>query len=349
MTTIFGALGVTPSLRGQPTNIWTLQAGNARLIPAGTWLISTGGYISIQEYDAIAQIWRPIGNHATGPDYINSDGVNYRLANQTGCVVGAYLTNAGTGYTSAPTVTVPSSSGAVLKAIVGGLVNTSVTVVNAGTSYVYPPIVAFDAPPAGGIQATGYCTLSSGTVSTVTVTNQGAGYTNNPNVYLINDSRDTTGSGATATATLTGSQTIGAIVVTDFGSPVSAVPAITISGGAGSSGAATALMAYVISSYTVTSAGSGYVGNVLVTGFAAPISASGTNPAIQTSLVKQRQCWIAASINSTALTATGQTVYDGGIFPVVPTGYVMGWSNGSAAQVSFTGSGTTDTAVILPV
>jgi hypothetical protein len=110
-------------------------------------------------------------------------------------------------------------------------------------------------------------------------------------------------------------------------------------------------MAYVVNAYTVTSAGSGYSGNVLVTGLQPPIVGSNTNPVVQDNLVQWRQAWIGASLwgGSSSLTATGQTVYDGGLFASVPTGYVMGYASGSAAQVTFTGSGKVDSVNILPV
>jgi hypothetical protein len=353
MAIVFGGPGVSANLRGLPSNVQTLQAGNTELIPAGTWGIQPSGlrYINVEQYDPITTTWRVAGG-LTGYTYVFSDGNNYRIANRTGCVVGAYLTNAGTGYTSAPTVTVPSSSGAKLLPVwsnTAHLVNTSPTITAGGSNYVYPPIVAFAAPPAGGIQATGYATLSSGAVSSITVTNQGGGYVSAPAIFLVNDPRDTAGGGATATCTLTGAQTLAGILVTDFGNPVSAVPAITISGGGGSGAAATAVLEYVVTSYTVTSAGSGYSGNVLVLGFSAPLTSSGTNPTIQNNLVNWRQVSIGAALSGVGLTATGQTVYDGGLSANVPTGYVMGFATGSAAQVTFTGSGVTDTVVMLAV
>lgn len=354
MALVFGGPGVGANLRGQPSNILTLQAGNTQLIPAGTWGIQPSAlrYINLQQMDQITGIWRTIGALSTYA-YVNSDGNNYRVANQTGCVVGAYLTNAGSAYTSAPTVTVPATSGAKLNAVAmtaAHLVNTSPTITNGGSNYVYAPIVSFAAPPAGGVQASGFATLASGAVSSITVTNQGAGYTSPPIIFMVNDPRDTAGGGAMATCTLTGAGTIGAVLVTDFGSPVSVVPTITFAGGGGTAGAATAVMELVMSAYTITSGGSGYVGNVLVTGLSTPYTGSGTNPTIQSNLVNWRQCWIDASLwSSSSLTATGQTVYDGGLFPTYPKGYVLGWSNGSAAQVAFTGSGVTDTVIMLAV
>lgn len=355
MTIVFGGPGVSANLRGQPSNVLTLQAGNTQLIPPGTWGIQPSAlrYINVQQYDPITTIWRTVGALSTYT-YVLSDGNNYRVANQTGCVVGAYMTNAGTAYTSAPTVTVPASSGAKLMPVwsaTAHLVGTSPTITTGGSNYVYAPIVAFSAPPAGGVQATGFATITSGAVSSITVTNQGGGYTSAPTIFLVNDPRDTAGGSAAATCSLTGANTLAAILVTDFGSPVSAVPAITISGGGGSSAAATAVLEYVVTSYTVTSAGSGYAGNVLVLGYSIPTTGSGTNPTVQSNFVNWRQVAIAASLwgGSSSLTATGQTVYDGGLSANVPTGYVMGWSNGSAAQVTFTGSGVTDTVLMLAV
>lgn len=352
-TTPLAALGVVPPTRGYPSNKWTLPPGCDFHIPSGTWAIfSEGQQISVQQLDQVALIWRPIGQGENQLTYLNSDGKNYRVANQTGCVVGAYLTNAGSGYTSAPTVTA-AAGGATFLAITSAqphMVGTSVTVLSNGTNYTFAPIVVFDAPPNGGLQATGYATLSAGVISIV-VTNQGGGYQSTPSVYLINDARDSTGGGASAVCTLTGAGTIAAVVTKNFGTVLSAVPALTFTGGGGSGTAATAILNYVVSAYTVTSAGSGYAGNVLVTGVMPPIVASNTNPSVQSNLVSQTQAWIQASLwgGSSSLTATGQTVFSGGNFTGVPTGFVMGWSNGSAAQVSFTGSGVVDTVYILPV
>lgn len=356
MAKVFGGPGISAGLNGQPSNVMTLQAGNTQLIAAGTWGVQSSGlrYINVQQFDPITTLWRTV-NAANDFNYVQSDGVNFRLANQTGCVVGAYLTNPGAGYTSAPTITTTAASGAVLTPVFSlsaHLVNTSVTVANGGKNYIYPPIVAFAAPPAGGVQATGFATIVAGVVTSVTVRDQGGGYASAPQIFLVNDPRDTQGSGAMATCTLTGAGTVAAVLVTDFGNPVSAVPALTFAGGNPTTPAtATAVMAYVVNAYTVTSAGSGYAGNVLVTGLPVPYVGSGTNPTIQSNLVNWRQAWIDASLwgGSSSLTATGQTVYDGGLFPIVPKGYVVGWSNGSAAQVSFTGSGQTDTVVVLAV
>ena len=105
---VYGGNGLTPSLGGGlTTNRQVLEAGNVWTIPSGWFMIRTGPYTTIQQYDPITGIWFSIGGGGFGGsvEYVHSDGQNYRLANQNGCVVGAVLTNVGSGYTSAPVVT----------------------------------------------------------------------------------------------------------------------------------------------------------------------------------------------------------------------------------------------------
>lgn len=324
---VFGGPGVTGSLRGQATNILNLAAGQVAYIPAGKWYLECGPYTTYQEYDIITGIWRSIGNDTRASRWVNSDGANFRVANQTGCVIGALLTNKGSGYTSVPTV-VDATTGAIYLAILGPVVNTSVTVTNGGTGYAYPPVVTFSAPPQPGVQATGHCTLTSGVVTSVTVDDQGAGYTVTPTITFTNDPREglngvSIGQNASATATTTGAGTIGAIVVLDHGNPVTSIPTITVSGGGGASGAATCIMCWTITAYTVTTSGTGYTGVVEVTGLGGfPATAAAyVNPGIQANLLRSRRASILAALATTFanITATGQTVYDGGIYPGVPS------------------------------
>lgn len=338
MALFYGGQGVGPSLKGAPTNVYELQAGQVMLLqPAGWYEVKPGKFTAIQMLDPITGIWRTIGAGATGAslERIYSDGVNFRLANQSGCVVGAEVTtgNAGTGYTSPPTI-VPSAGSAIFKAIVGGALNTAVTVTNGGTNYTYPPIVEIAAPPPGGIQATGYCTLSAGAVSTVTLIDQGAGYASPPQITFVADPREglngvTQGSGAAAVSTLTGAGTITGIVVIDHGKPVTGttVPTLVFSGGGGSGAAALSIMCWSITAYVVsaTTAGSGYVAPVLLSAYSSfpGTAAAYANPTTQDNLVKGRNALILAALSTGALTATGQKVFDGGVYPDLPTVYVQ--------------------------
>ncbi len=353
MGLVYGGQGVVPSARGQNTTVISLPAGAVQLIPAGAWGVGTGLYSSLQEYDPVTGIWRNIGNDSgTTFRWINSDGVNFRLANQTGTVVGALVTTAGAGYTSAPVITDSLSTGATYTAVVGGALSTTVTISNGGTSYTYPPIIQISAPGNPGVQATATCTISAGVINAVTVVNQGAGYVGVPTISVVNDPRDTTGKNAVLTGVLTGSGTVTAVLVSNYGGggAITSVPTLTFTGGGyTTTAAATAICCFTTTAYTVTSAGSGYVGNVLVTGLGGfpATAASYTNTYIQSLLVRQRPALYAAALASTAVSATGQTLYDGGIFPGVPTGYVSGFATGSAAQVSFSVGGATDTVLLI--
>src|SRR5580658_10175023 len=167
---LFSGPGLTPSLKGDASNQYSLAAGGVKLIGsgghAGWYAVNLGLYTTLQQYDPIAQFWRTVGGGdiSGSVKYFFSDGVNYRVANQTGCAVGALITNAGSGYTSAPVVTASAGS-SLWRAIVGGAVNTTITVTNAGTGYTYAPLVVIQAPPPGGIQATAVAVLSGGTIS----------------------------------------------------------------------------------------------------------------------------------------------------------------------------------------
>jgi hypothetical protein len=359
MTILFGGMGVAPTLRGQPTNVFSLNGGSARTVPAGTWHITPDLYSCIQELDGITGIWRAIGSGLDGgaTNYINSDGNNFRVMNQSGCVVGGIVTTAGSGYTTAPTVTASAGS-AILKAIVGGAVSTTVTISNAGTGYTYPPIITFDAPPAGGgVQATGHSTLSGSTVGSIVVDDQGAGYTATPNVYITNDPREgqngvSQGSGATATAVLTGSGTVTAVLGLDCGSALTSLPTLAFSGTSTSGAAATAIMNWSVTGYTVTSVGGAYTAPLLVTsidnGFTTT-AGSTTNPTITTNLVRGRQARILGVVASSAVSATGQVVYDGGVFSGVPTLVAVGFASGTAAKLVATMGATQGVTLIQPV
>lgn len=356
MPLAIGAQGVNSGLRGQATNEISLAAGASYVIPAGSWNVKTGKYLTCQEYDPVMGIWVSIGSDmgagggqsSSSQRYLNSDGVNFRVANQTGCVVGALITNAGSGYTSAPTIA-PTGGSAVFVCIVGGAINTSVTVNNGGTGYLYPPIVVLDAPTVNsgnGIQATATCTISGGAVNAVTVVNQGAGYTTAPNIYFKNDPRDTVGAGAVATATLTGSGTVTGVLVTDHGTAVTSVPTLNVSGGGGSSFAATAIMCWTITAYVVATAGSGYLGATEITGLGGfPSSAAAyTNVSTQSQLVRQRKASIQAALSGVTITATGQIVDDGGIYTGVPTAMIVTSPIATlttAAGITFTMGGAT--------
>lgn len=366
-----GVPGLVPSLLGQPSNLISLPAGAAYNIPAGDYFIQTGPRTVLQIADSITGQYR---NFPTANSYdcrINSDGANFRLVNVSGCLVGSVITNAGTGYTNgifvngvstttgaAGITCAASAGGATFTAIVGGAVNTSATITTAGSGYTFAPILIVSAPPAGGLQATATCTISAGAINAVTITNQGAGYTTAPTVTVVNDPRDTTGSGGVITLTLTGSGTLTGLYPISFGSAQTSVPTLSFSGGGGSSAAATALMSFAATGFTVTAGGAAY-GNaqpfeVHTVGGISSATPIYTNPYSQIGSILPRQALFrGTSTAGGAITATGAITVDSGLgFQAVPDGIVVAGGSALATtvgQVTVTVGGVADTSFIQPV
>lgn len=363
MPLAIGAQGVATGLRGNATNEFALPAGASMLIPGGAWNVRCGPYSTIQMFDPQLGIWMNIGDDGCGVGsagggpqrYVNSDGVNFRLMNQTGCAAGALITTAGSGYTngigSLNNLTVTVSSGAsTWSTIVGGAVNTSVTISNGGTNYDYPPILIVDAPPAGGIPCTMTCTISAGVINAVTVTNQGAGYTTAPGVQVLRDPRDDSGANGLLVTALTGSGTLTGMLCTNHGTALTAVPTFTFSSG---SAAATVIMVFTITAYVVATAGSGYLGATEITGLGGfpTTTPSYTNPATQRNLVRERKASIRAALSTVTITATGQVLDDGGIYAGIPTAMIITSPIATlttAAGITFTVGGLSDVVWLNP-
>lgn len=347
----FGGPGVTNTLADLTSNQFALQAGGVWTPPANGYWANLGRYTQLQQYDPITTTWQPISG-VKEHIFFSADGVNMRFANTSGCVAGAYLTAAGSGYTSPPVVT--TTTGAVLFALVGGAVSTTVAVTYGGTNYTQPPDVFFAAPPSPGVPATGYATISGGVVTSVTITNQGAGYTFPPTISFFNDPRDSTGANASAVATLTGAGTVTAVLVANHGNPTTSVPALTFTGGGGTGAAATAIMNFAITAFGISTAGAGYTaaaGFVTLSATPTPV-ALGTasaylNPSSQVDIVTMRPAIVATTASGAgALSITNQFVIDGGSYESIPAvGSLNVLSNGiitTAAVLSVTVGGLND-------
>ncbi len=352
----------------QGSNVVTLSASECFIIPAGTYQIAAGSYTSLQFLDPVTGTWRTINAETSfEPNYVDSDGGNWRLANLTGTPVGALITNAGTGYTNgigtaATGLTITASSGAsVWVPVVGGAVNSTVTITAAGSGYLYPPILVFDAPPVGGIQASGICTISTGAINAVTVTNQGAGYVTAPNITVINDFRDTAGAGGilTVNATLAGSGALTAMYPSNQGTALTSVPTFTFS--PASTTAATAVMNFVVTGITVGAglSGTGYKTSqpflVLTQGgiVAGTRATNVAGPIADTGLTQPRQAQIAGTTATNAITASGAVVVDAGFgLQAVPNGIVLAGGTGTATangRVTCVVGGITDTSYVQPI
>ena len=75
------------------------------------------------------------------------------------------------------------------------------TILTGGTGYT-APTVTFSAPAGGGTTATGTVNVTGGVVTSINITNGGSGYTTSDTLTVTIS--DSTGNGATATASLTG-------------------------------------------------------------------------------------------------------------------------------------------------
>ncbi len=132
-----------------------------------------------------------------------------------GFVVGATITDAGSGYVSNPVVTIIGGGGTGAKASASQFngVVTSITITNPGSGYTSTPTITIAPPPFPPRKATSTAEVVNGFVVGTKITDGGFGYDSPPAVLLIGGG----GSGATAVATVeNGSVT--AINITNPGS-----------------------------------------------------------------------------------------------------------------------------------
>lgn len=378
-----GGIGIPLGLQQQASVGTTIQlaAGEVYMIPAGTYHCCPGPFTSLQYADPISstssisatttsltgQRWVTInGENSLAPLHLDSDGANFRLANLSGCAVGALITNSGASYTNgigatATGLTVTASAGSSTWCpVVGGAINSTVTITAGGTGYLLPPILLVSPPPAGGIPATMTCTISGGAINAVTVVNQGAGYTAAPTVTVLNDPRDTAGSGGilTVNATLTNSGGLTALYPLTHGTVQTSVPTFTFA--PASTTAATMIMNFTVTGFTVGAGGSTY-GNAQPFGlFSIGGIVSGTRasnvagPINDTLLTQPRMAMISGtSTAGGAIQTTGAVVVDPGFgFQAIPSLGVLPAGNALPtviAQATATVGGTSDQTYLQPI
>ncbi len=347
----------------------SLPTGGLYLLPSGQYVVQPGQYTFVQYFDAQRNTWRNMNTPVLGGGsvLVTSDGSNARLANLTGTVVGAIVTTGGSGYTNgiytpsqqlgtlaAPKVTVAAGGGtnvALLNVIVGGCINSTIAITKGGSNYQYPPILVIDPPPLGGIQATAIvATVTAGAIAAVTVINQGAGYTSAPGVTIVNDPRDTTGTGGvlTVNSTLTLSGQITALTSSDPGAGMTSVPALTFT--PASTTAATAIMCWTCTAVTWATPNHSSNGNFgLINSTVVAGSNTSTNPAITTGLFVPRLGYTAMSTTGSPTTTV---VVDGGLHQIVPNAVLVNNSDGTinaATTTTISQGGTTDTSYLLPL
>lgn len=262
---------------GENTNRLALAPGDAIAVPSGEWWVQPSPHVAVQWLDPITGSWRfgnggDIGLGLGVGGYVRSDGFNVRVANLTGCVVGARVKATSAGWVQATTTITSSTGNSTWQAIVGGALGTP-TISAHGSGYGIPPILIAPAPPNPGIPAQFTATISGGTVSAVTTIDQGAGYTaSTVTLTVLTDPQDPNflaGSAITAATIVVPVGSAGSItgaICTNPGAALSALPTLTASG-AGSSATISPLWLVAASSISVSTAGGGYDSLVALSSF----------------------------------------------------------------------------------
>ena len=339
------------------SNAIALPAGGIWPVPAGEWWIQLGFYSFLQYLDPITNVWVTgasgawEGNHT----FCVSDGYNARVANMTGCPISAVVVaSAGSYVQGSTTITVTGGGGSLWSPIIGGQLATK-TWISYGAGYGIAPMALLPPPPpaqsnangVGGIPATGYFTIASGTVSGFSFTNSGAGYPSSftivavPNPFDPNLSTGITAATLGFSTTLAGSLT--GVLCTNSGAPLTNPASITLTvNGLGGGATVTPVMVQTINFVTLTGAGAGFgaaanPGALLTTvGGAPPISGFAGNPNTLRLAHKPRMANIGFSVSGAngSLVAQSGTIYDGGLFYSLPVGVMApGLQAGTAGSI----------------
>ena len=184
-------------------------------------------------------------------------------ATVSGPVTSLTLVHVGSGYTSAPTVTLTGGGGygATAHAVVGTIPSTSQyqTVIalvldNPGAGYTSAPTVVFSG--GGGTNASGTSSVTNSFVTSYSIVNGGSGYTVPP--YLT---FPTPGPGQTApiATSVIADGVVSNILITNPGTGYTTPPSVSFSGGNGYGATATAIISGGnVTSVVITAGGSGY-------------------------------------------------------------------------------------------
>jgi len=352
-----------------PTGRIAFPGASTIPIPTGSnrYLYDLGTYSMFQYLDPVLGQWRGFETPRSGMVQTMSNGVDLRIANLTGCPIGAGVVNGGSGFTQATATVTASVGGSTWQAVVGGQLSV-VSVTAAGAGYTMPPLVLIPGPPAkasngvGGVPATGYATIASGTVSGVTLTNLGAGYTVAPTVTLVPNPADPN-IGAITTATITTSlvaATSGAITAalcTNNGNVLATLSALTLTA-AGGGGSGATITPQVLRTVTGTSIVAGGVGfgtatafaKVMSTGGFSTLTAASLNPTSNFNGLRVRGIEAVGTTNAGG-TITAVTLNDSGLFLTDPTAVIVsgGTLPTTLASITFTTGAGTDAILFQPL
>ena len=356
-----------------PTNRVALAPGDTLPIPAGDWFVNCGQYCFLQFLDPVTGLWSMGPNAAWngGHQFVVSDGFNVRVANLTGCPLSASVTNYGAGgYVQSTTTITPTPGNSTWLPIVGGQLTVG-SFISRGAGYGVAPEVFLPAPPpasnnangVGGLPASAYAVISSGTVSTISFTNPGAGYPSTFTAVLVPSPTDPNLSAGITNATvlfsLAGSGSITGAICTNPGAPLSNPNQFTLTvTGAGTQATVVGNVLQTVTAATVSTVGAGY-GTT-----AALLTTVGGVPAAGTVTNNQDALGLAwrprpAQIGFTVAGATGSiglqsgTIYDGGLFltnaaPAFVVGQNANTGSVTVATIALTMGSRADVVTIQP-
>ena len=180
-------------------------------------------------------------------------------------------------------------------------------ITNGGSGYTSAPSVTISGPDQpGGVQANATATITGNAVTAVTINNAGTGYTNAANLTVTFSGGGGTNASAVASLLSFATGTLSLVVVNGgSGYTNAANTIITISGGGGSGATATPIVSgNVVTQVIMTNAGSGYTNAANVT---ATVSGGGGTGAVLKAIVNNEpnvgiatfsgRVWIAAGRN----------------------------------------------------
>ena len=356
-----------------PTNRVALAPGDTLPIPAGDWFVNCGQYCFLQFLDPVTGLWSAGPNAAWngGHQFVVSDGFNVRVANLTGCPLSASVTNYGAGgYVQSTTTITPTPGNSTWLPIVGGQLTVG-SFISRGAGYGVAPEVFLPAPPpasnnangVGGLPASAYAVISSGTVSTISFTNPGAGYPSTFTAVLVPSPTDPNLSAGITNATvlfsLAGSGSITGAICTNPGAPLSNPNQFTLTvTGAGTQASLAGNVLQTVTAATVSTVGAGYgtTAALLTTVGGVPAAGTITNHPDYLGLAWRPR---PAQIGFTVAGATGSiglqsgTIYDGGLFltnaaPAFVVGQNANTGSVTVATIALTMGSRADVVTIQP-
>ncbi len=191
-------------------------------------------------------------------------------------IVDLNVTVAGAGYVSAPTITIESGqgTGATAEAVLNGVVQTDITIVEPGSGYICPPEINFIGQAEVEARATPVMTTNN-PISDILINYNGLFETTATPDVIISSA---VGSGAKADAVLANEGEIVRFTITEAGSGYGQPPTVNFTGGGGrfAAGYATIDLAGTVTGLVITDPGEGYTSAPTVT-----LSAPDTTGGIQ--------------------------------------------------------------------